>query len=90
MSQERYFTILRRCHITEKSVGVYIFEVAKDASKPQIQRAIEELFSVNVKAVKTLNVKGKTVRRGRTFGKRNDWKKAYVTLADGQSIQEFE
>ncbi len=88
--QERAFTLLRRCHITEKSIGVYIFEVSKDATKAEVKRAVEQIFEVQVKSVNTLIAKGKTVIRGRMRGKRSDWKKAYVTLADGQSIREFE
>jgi large subunit ribosomal protein L23 len=63
-----------------------VFRVAKDATKPQIAEAIENLFKVTVVKVNTLNVKGKTKRfRGRE-GKRSDVKKAIITLAEGQSI----
>jgi large subunit ribosomal protein L23 len=63
-----------------------VFRVAKDATKPQIAEAIENLFKVSVVKVNTLNVKGKTKRfRGRD-GKRSDVKKAIITLAEGQSI----
>jgi large subunit ribosomal protein L23 len=63
-----------------------VFKVRKDATKPQIKSAVEALFDVKVTAVNTLNVKGKVKRfRGRV-GKRDDVKKAVVTLAEGQKI----
>jgi large subunit ribosomal protein L23 len=77
--------------ITEKATMLseqnkVVFRVAKDATKPQIAEAIENLFKVSVVKVNTLNVKGKTKRfRGRE-GRRSDVKKAIVTLAEGQSI----
>jgi len=92
MNQERIFQILRAPHISEKSSVVgdannqVVFEVAVDATKPEIKQAVEELFKVKVTGVTTLNVKGKTKRfRGRA-GKRAGWKKAYVSLAEGQEI----
>jgi large subunit ribosomal protein L23 len=77
--------------ITEKSTRLgelsqVVFKVRKDATKPQIKSAVEALFDVKVTAVNTLNVKGKVKRfRGRV-GKRDDVKKAVVTLAEGQKI----
>ena len=77
--------------ITEKATMLseqnkVVFRVARDATKPQIAEAIENLFKVSVVKVNTLNVKGKTKRfRGRE-GRRSDVKKAIVTLAEGQSI----
>ena len=85
-----YDTILSPI-ITEKATllsehNKVVFRVAKDATKPQIAEAIENLFKVNVVKVNTINVKGKTKRfRGR-IGRRSDVKKAIVTLAEGQSI----
>ena len=63
-----------------------VFKVARDAQKPEIKEAVEKLFNVKVSGVRTLNVKGKSKRFGRFEGKRSDWKKAYVTLAQGQEI----
>jgi large subunit ribosomal protein L23 len=67
----------------------YVFKVRKDASKDEIKAAVEKLFDVAVKDVNTCNYSGKTKRVGRNMGKRSDWKKAYVALADGQTIEEF-
>ena len=81
--------------ITEKTSeayqtkGEYTFEVASDASKPQIAQAIERLFAVKVKGVWTSNVRGKTKRMGKTVGTRANWKKAIVTLKEG-TIEIFE
>lgn len=77
--------------ITEKSTLVsehnqVIFNVRRTATKPQIQAAVEQLFNVKVKAVNTLNRKGKTKRFKGIMGKRSDVKKAIVTLEDGQRI----
>lgn len=72
--------------------GVYTFRVHADATKPEIRDAVETLFNVKVASVNTLNRKGKRQRNRRTgtFGKRPDAKRAYVTLADGESIELFE
>jgi large subunit ribosomal protein L23 len=77
--------------ITEKSQRIseanqVVFRVRGDASKPEIKQAVEGLFNVKVTAVNTLNVKGKVKRFRGTVGRRSDWKKAIVTLAEGQSI----
>lgn len=77
--------------ITEKSTLVsehnqVVFNVRKTATKPQIQEAVEKLFNVKVKAVNTLNRKGKKKRFRGVMGKRSDIKKAIVTLVEGQSI----
>lgn len=91
-SQERLLNVIRAPHISEKSAmatelaNQYVFKVATDATKPEIKAAVESVFSVTVESVKVVNQKGK-VRRTRTGpGRRNDWKKAYVSLADGQQI----
>jgi large subunit ribosomal protein L23 len=63
-----------------------VLKVLPDANKLEIKHAVEPLFDVKVAAVSTANVKGKLKRTGRHFGKRNDWKKAYVTLADGADL----
>jgi large subunit ribosomal protein L23 len=92
MSKERLLKILLAPLISEKSVNAadtgnqFAFKVAKDATKPEIKAAVEMLFEVNVEKVQVLNVKGKTKRFGQRMGKRSDWKKAYVRLAEGQDI----
>lgn len=65
----------------------FVFKVQKSATKLQIKNAVELMFGVQVAAVRVLNVKGKFKRFGRTLGKRSDWKKAYVQLQPGQSIE---
>ncbi len=86
-----HYDIIRRPVITEKATlaseaNAVVFEVAPEATKPQIKDAVESLFGVKVKAVNTVNTKGKSKRfRGRP-GVRNDVKKAYVTLEEGHSI----
>ena len=88
--------VILRPVVSEKSYAlieqnVYTFEVAKDAAKPEIRNAIEDIFSVKVTSVNTLNRKGKSVRNRRTgkIGSRPDRKRAIVTLAEGESIDLF-
>lgn len=81
--------------VTEKSVDLmqenkYCFKVAKDANKIEIKHAVEEIFKVAVVDVNTVNVHGKMKRMGRTQGKTASWKKAIVTLREGDSIEVFE
>ena len=88
---ERYYDIIVSPVITEKATmaseaNQVIFKVASDATKPQVKEAIEKLFDVKVKAVNTLIRKGKTKRFRGIVGRRNDWKKAMVTLEEGHSI----
>lgn len=83
--------VVRRALMTEKTTQLralnrYVFEVDRRAGKPEIKRAIEALFEVEVVDVRTMNVKGKVKRMGRFEGKRPDWKKAIITLAEGSSI----
>ena len=91
LSREAMFNIIRSPIITEKATllsekGQVVFKVAIDATKPEIKAAVEGLFGVKVEAVNTLVQKGKTkMFRGRP-GQRSDMKKAFVKLADGQSI----
>lgn len=86
-----HYDLIKKPIITEKATmaseaGAVVFEVAMDATKPQIKAAVEGVFGVKVKAVNTTITKGKAKRfRGRA-GVRSDQKKAYVTLEDGQSI----
>ncbi len=93
MSNERLLSVLVAPRVSEKTARIqadqnqYVFEVATTATKQDVKAAVEALFKVKVEGVQVLNVKGKTKGfRGRT-GKRADWRKAYVTLADGQSIE---
>jgi len=82
--------------ITEKTSaayqarGEYTFEVHVDASKPQIRSAIEQLFGVKVIGVWTSNQRGKEKRMGKNVGRRPNWKKAIVTLKEGDTIEIFE
>ncbi|MBL0375115.1 50S ribosomal protein L23 [Rhizobium sp. KVB221] len=91
MTDLRHYDVIRTPAITEKSTLVsennqVVFNVAKDASKPEIKAAVEALFGVKVKAVNTLVRKGKTKRFKTTIGKQQDVKKAIVTLVDGQTL----
>jgi large subunit ribosomal protein L23 len=92
MNQERIYKVLLGPHISEKATvvaeehGQYVFKVANDATKLEIKKAVEQLFEVSVEAVRTSVVKGKTKRTRFGMGKRSDWKKAYVSLAQGQEI----
>jgi large subunit ribosomal protein L23 len=89
-------TIVRRPVITERgaalqeSQGKYLFEVSSSANKLEIKRAVEAMYEVRVTKVNTLTVHGKVKRMGRFQGRRSDWKKAVVTLAEGESIEFFE
>ena len=84
--------ILVRPIITEKSTTAlgddhtYAFEVGLNANKIQIRRAIETFYDVSVDEVRTMVIRGKTKRWGRYYGKRSNWKKAYVKLTDGETI----
>ena len=92
MNEERIFQILKTPHISEKSAVLgeeanqAVFQVSTDAKKAEIKAAVEQLFNVKVVNVRTANMKGKTKRQGLRRGKRNDWKKAYVSLEQGHEI----
>lgn len=92
MNEQRLLKVLLAPHVSEKSTMVsetnnsYVFKVLQDANKAEIKAAVEKLFEVEVQGVRTLNVKGKVKRHGQSFGKRSDWKKAYVVLKEGQDI----
>jgi len=92
MNKERLMQVLLSPLVSEKSSMVadsgrqFTFKVTTDATKPEIAAAVELLFDVKVEKVQSLNVKGKEKRFGQMMGKRNDWKKAYVRLAEGQDI----
>jgi large subunit ribosomal protein L23 len=91
-----YGKIILRPLLTEKNAIMkemqnrVVFEVARDANKLEIKRAVEEAFKVSVEAVNVVNVKGKVKRLGRNVGKRRDWKKAVITLKEGSTIEFFE
>jgi large subunit ribosomal protein L23 len=92
MTTERDYTILLAPHFSEKVAGLsdaanqYAFKVARDATKSQIKKAVESIFAVSVQGVTTLNVEGKQKRTMRGISRKNHWKKAYVRLAPGQTI----
>ena len=96
ISQERLLQVLLAPQISEKATYIadkneqVVFKVATDATKPEVKAAVEALFKVEVKSVQVLNVKGKAKRFGRSMGRRKDWKKAYVSLAEGQEIERLE
>lgn len=82
--------ITERAAIMQETQNKVAFEVAVDANKNDIKRAVEELFDVTVLAVRTMNVKGKMKTMGRFAGRRASWKKAIVTLSEGDSLDFFE
>ncbi len=88
--------ILLRPIITEKSSrlteeqNTYVFQVGDQANKVQVKRAIESFYGVKVVDVRTLRVRGKMKRFGSHYGKRSNWKKAYITLAEGDVLDHFE
>jgi len=90
------YSVIKKPHVTEKtSLGSDVTNtvslvVDRDANKIEIKQAVESLFKVKVADVRTVNVAGKVKRVGRNSGKRSNWKKAYVTLQEGQSIDFFE
>ena len=93
MNHERMMNILVAPHISEKSTRVadgsnqIVFKVRTDARKPEVRRAVEKMFNVEVESVSVLNVKGKNKGlRGRSRGRRPDWRKAYVRLKPGHDI----
>jgi large subunit ribosomal protein L23 len=89
------YSVIKRPVITEKGLTLkesertLCFEVEESASKQQIQEAVEQLFKVKVQAVRTMVVPGKMRRRGKYSGYRSDWKKAYVTLREGEKMIEY-
>ena len=90
-AKPEHYDLIRKPIITEKATmasegNAVVFQVAKEATKPQIKEAIEEVFGVKVKAVNTTITKGKVKRFRGMPGERNDVKKAYVTLEEGNTI----
>ena len=92
MNNERLMNVILAPHVSEKATSradtqnQHVFSVAKDANKLEVKKAVEKMFEVEVAEVKLLNIHGKLKRIGRKFGKRKDWKKAYVTLKEGFDI----
>jgi len=92
MNEEKLFSVIVAPHVSEKGTRTaekhrqVVFEVRPDATKPQIKAAVEKMFNVQVDAVTVTNVRGKRKQTGRIAGRRQDWKKAYVTLKAGQDI----
>ena len=86
------YDVIRAPRVSEKTARLqevsnqYVFEVATTATKADVKAAIEQIFDVKVAAVNVVNVKGKAKAFKNRMGRRSDWRKAYVTLADGQSI----
>lgn len=86
------YAVIRAPRVSEKTARIqelsnqYAFEVVKTATKAEIKAAVEGIFAVTVEAVNVVNVKGKNKAFRNRQGSRGDWRKAYVTLADGQSI----
>jgi large subunit ribosomal protein L23 len=93
MNNERVMKVLLAPRVSEKSTIVadqnrqFVFQVMRDASKSEIKQAVEHLFNVEVQAVRVCNAKGKLKRFGQLFGRRNNSKKAYVTLKPGFDIE---
>jgi len=90
-AKPEHYDVIRKPVITEKATmasehGAVVFEVSMDSNKPQIKEAVEALFGVKVKAVNTTITKGKQKRFRGVQGRRNDVKKAYVTLEEGNTI----
>jgi large subunit ribosomal protein L23 len=91
MNDAKLYSVIRAPRVSEKTVrgqenNQYAFEVATDATKAEIKTAVEKIFDVKVESVNVVNVKGKNKAFRYRQGRRGDWRKAYVKLADGQSI----
>ena len=92
MTREELMGVLIAPHVTEKTSlamqnhNQYTFKVRREATKTDVKKAVELMFDVKVRGVQVVNESGKTRRFGRTVGRTQDWKKAYVSLAPGQTI----
>ena len=92
MNTAKLYEVIRAPRVSEKTARLqevsnqYVFEIAKTATKADVKAAIEQIFEVTVEAVNVVNVKGKNKSFKFRQGKRGDWRKAYVKLAEGQSI----
>lgn len=92
MNMDRLYDVLLAPRVTEKTARVgessnqYVFRVRRDADKTEIKNAVEQIFDVQVESVQVVNVKGKAKAHRFRIGRRSDWKKAYVRIQEGQSI----
>jgi large subunit ribosomal protein L23 len=92
-SKDYLSTVVIAPHVSEKAARIategnqYVFRVRRTATKPEIRAAVEFLFEVKVDTVRVVNQPGKAKRFGRSSGRRQDWKKAYIRLAEGQQIE---
>lgn len=92
MNEKRMYEVILGPLTTEKSVRVadkhrqLVFKVARDASKDLVKQAIQKLFSVKVESIQTVKLKGKKKQFKQRSGRRSDWKKAYISLAEGHDI----
>ena len=92
MNKDRLYKVILAPRVTEKTTLIgdqsnqYVFRVASDANKPEIKAAVEALFEVKVESVRVVNVKGKSKTFKMRPGKRSDWKKAYVRVQEGQTL----
>ena len=92
MNPERMYKVLLGAHISEKATVIaeesnqFVFKVARDATRPEIKQAVEKIYSVAVRTVTVLNVKGKVKRNARGVSRKPGWKKAYVRLEEGHDI----
>ena len=92
LDQERLMTVVLGPHVSEKTTiladkhNQVVFRVRRDSNKADIRRAVELLFNVKVEQVQVVNCRGKIKRSGNEWGRRQNWKKAYVTLAEGDDI----
>jgi len=93
VGKEKLMSVLLAPHVSEKAAHVaegsnqFVFRVRRDATKPDIKAAVELMFDVKVDAVQVVNSEGKQKRFGQRLGRRSDFKKAYVRLAEGQTIE---
>ena len=92
MNDAKLYNVIRAPRVSEKTARLqevsnqYVFEIAKTATKAEVKAAVEQLFDVKVESVNVVNVKGKNKSFRNRTGRRGSWRKAYVRLADGQSI----
>ena len=92
MNEERMYNIIKFPIVSEKSTRIannsnqFVFDLARDSTKPEIRKAIEKIFDVHVESVQVQNLRGKRKRFGRTMGKQSDRKRAFVRLRAGDDI----
>jgi large subunit ribosomal protein L23 len=92
VNEAESYSIIRAPHISEKSTIIganrqYVFKIDREANKAKVKKAVEKLFNVKVKSVQICNVKSKPARTGRVQGRHKAWKKAYVSLDQGHTIE---